>query len=246
MSDEELAHIRKFHTTTCGYEKLGYSLSDALAMATRDVFETNQTYTPDVHRGAPTRKAEDQTSFFRAMSQLSSEAKQYGPFGWLTINLDMKKASFADLQWAVEKFFFKKRKSIEWYIYTYEQSGDTLEDLGKHPHCHVLFRRGDTYTDYATKAEFKKAFMQVCMVNNPATLNLSWISEDEIPIKYGYLLGNKHGSKALSKLKKVEIDKEFRKLNSLEPYYRSWDLWGDAPTGLVGAEKSDSVDSESN
>lgn len=115
-----------------------------------------------------------------------------------------------------------KKKWITNYLYVIEQSGKSLEELGKGFHCHMLIHHDSSKKKLS---EFSNEIMNTikeCGVEKRGGLDLKNCIKD-IAFKNfrNYLLGKKDSSKERNKDKaiKQEMDIPFREKYEIQPYY---------------------------
>lgn len=244
MSEDELARIRRWNSRISEHESNGLSFSEAVDR----IAEESTVRLPKVLDCGPDvfRSPAERIGISRYTSERSYydtiPASDISVYGWLTINCrpDVDERKFLK---STNKFI-QNTKLFEWYVYNFEQRS---EDLGTYhgPHCHLLFKRVDK--PGTTVTQLKKTFKRFCNVDNHKTFHLVWIDHSDVPCKFTYIKGDKHGDHAESKLRKVIVDIEWRKLNLVDPYYQSWVENDEAvPIDLVGtAEVLPPVDSDS-
>ncbi len=129
------------------------------------------------------------------------------PYMMVTIN-PRKDVTFAILAKAVNKFISKK--STGTYFYAYEVR---KEDEGLH--CHIIVQYNAKPYDFKRSA--KSTFSKVCDSNNPNILNFKFITEENLPSKIEYLLGDKKDKK----LPGVKYTKAYRSTHNIPEYFES-------------------------
>lgn len=100
-----------------------------------------------------------------------------------------------------------------------EQRSEDIAHMGEGIHAHMLINRG---TEAAkARKELKNTFKDICDVENPHCLNIQWRKGNGVEKALNYIKGIK---KDEEKGKKMEIDKEWRKLNEIKEIYVTEDL----------------------
>lgn len=110
-----------------------------------------------------------------------------------------------------------RSKTYEYILLCLEQRGESLEELGKGFHCHLLFKlKTDSNTLYDYSRSLKRAFFNVCHTSNTSLLNIQYLNKPAtIAGKIEYILGKKNPEKKL----KTSHDPHWRKLNTISRYY---------------------------
>lgn len=108
-----------------------------------------------------------------------------------------------------------KKKWISSYLYSFEQRGETEDDVGWRPHCHIiLYRKGKIYCEIVR--EFKSCFKKICNVENIHCLNFKVIKDGTFYQVVNYVVGWK---KDEGKHVKQIIDKRWRSIYDIKDYY---------------------------
>lgn len=232
-SDDERERLRRFSSLASDFRDSGYSYEASLELASRQLFPgtiRDSGGVPDIYRSSAERDGVKRYTTERVYYQQIPKERS-SVYGWLTVN------STPDVD--LDKFLSTTRRFIEntklfkWYVYSFEQRSEVVGEYHGY-HVHLLFERVETAGD--TKQRLKKAFSKFCAVQNPSAFYLRWIDSKDVLTKYGYIKGEKHGDHVESKNAKIKIDIDFRKLNLLDPYYKSWIDDEDPPTILVGGD----------
>jgi len=105
---------------------------------------------------------------------------------------------------------------IEGYLYVLEQRGETIEEIGKGFHTHILIKLIGHKKKSHIDRELKNNWKNTLDIDNYHILNIKYIDNDEAIRKQNYILGAK---KEDIKHKKQELDVIWRENNSLEKYY---------------------------
>lgn len=141
---------------------------------------------------------------------------------FITINPDFGSEGF-DLDVFIQKVeTFVTRKWVSIYYYTFEQGGSTEENMGTHPHVHMLVFL-DKSKQQSQPARFREAvkrtFKQFCDTSNSIFCNIKALTADKVEPRRLYILGNKKGA---DKKAKQTIDYEWRIAENLNPYYTNY------------------------
>lgn len=146
------------------------------------------------------------------MEQKAKSGLPNAPYIWLTVN--PPEDDLEALRRAVEKAVTKKW--IKGYFYVYEQRGETLEEAHGY-HAHILISKGEKYPSPA-RTELYNSFKKLFPDEKPhytGTFHLRFVEADVASTKMAYL----QGQKTAEKQSKVLVDRAWRELHSLEPYY---------------------------
>lgn len=130
------------------------------------------------------------------------------PYFLVTIN-PRSTTTLEDLTKAIKKFTSKT--TIKEFIYVYEVRKADYTGL----HCHLLLRT--TCRPYEFKRSAKNTFKHICDSTNSHILNFKNITEELLPEKISYLLGQKQEKKQSG----VKITELYRLDNNLLPFYES-------------------------
>nr|UOF79429.1 rep protein [Cressdnaviricota sp.] len=144
---------------------------------------------------------------------VDTETKSY----FVTVN-PKEKTELSVLQKLLTNFL--KRRIIKDYIYSYEQRSETMEDIGKGLHIHMLIKVQSDKSKYL-RQYLGESFKRVIGYNNNNIINIRHITKDMIEDKISYIKGYKWDKE---KDKKILIDKEFRKNNNLLEFYLKSDI----------------------
>lgn len=131
---------------------------------------------------------------------------------FLTINPDTTKTTLEIFLKTIEKAMSKKW--ITEYIYVIEQRGETLEELGKGYHTHIIFNKGKKHSHIIR--EMSNSFKKMCDTSNYHLFNLKRIGDEERKRKIEYITGTKADD---NKHLKQSMDKIFREKEKLKSYY---------------------------
>ena len=141
--------------------------------------------------------------------------KQCNLYAFITIS-PKSNTTLDEFKKLVEKWV--NRSIFTEYLYVFEQRGVSEDEIGKGFHAHALVKRNLNYKPSKIKELTKNSFKNVCNVQNPACLNIKWISSNYVLDKQGYLLGEKSDE---GKPEKQDIDKVWRLQKGLQPFYKS-------------------------
>jgi len=133
-------------------------------------------------------------------------------FVFITVN-PSPDVPLSDFRKAVDKSV--KKTFIKKSLHVIEQRGETMEELGKGFHTHILIDKGDFRPSHLRR-EFARTFSKVCDTSNPHCFNINYCKIEDIPKRQNYILGSK---KDVAKHKKQLMDKEFRKKFAIKEYY---------------------------
>lgn len=149
-------------------------------------------------------------------SQIKNRRKNGGAlyeYEWVTVNC-APGVQLEDVQRKVEKFVNRKIvKRAEW---VYEQRGTTEEDMGSGMHVHMLVQQSGSlfHGDFSRNA--KNTFKS--LVGNPNAIHiLGCKNVKDVENRRKYMSGEKDDE---AKMRKVSIDKLWRRKNNLLPYYK--------------------------
>jgi hypothetical protein len=112
---------------------------------------------------------------------------------------------------------FCKRKPITDYIYTIEQRGETIEEVGKGFHAHILVS-WDPAMSKRVRQFCGETFKRVIGSNNNHIININKIPKEYFKDKIDYMTGLKWDPEKDQKLK---IDKIFREQNNILLLYKN-------------------------
>lgn len=110
---------------------------------------------------------------------------------------------------AMKKTFIKKS------LYVIEQRGESMEELGKGFHAHILINKGDHRFSHMSR-EFANTFKKLCDVSNPHCFNVSLCKPTDLYKRQNYMISRKSDA---TKWIKQDFDVIFRKERFLQPYY---------------------------
>jgi len=106
---------------------------------------------------------------------------------------------------------FCNRKAVIDYHYTYEQRGESEQELGKGIHCHMLILWNKKQNKYL-KQFLKESCGRIVGSTNNNILNIRRITPDVYQDKLDYLNGLKWDKE---KDEKIKMDKIFREKNNI-------------------------------
>jgi len=141
-------------------------------------------------------------------------------FCFITVN-PAPGVPLSDFRKAVEKSV--KKTFIKKSLYVLEQRGETMEELGKGFHTHILIDKGDFRPSHLRR-EFARTFSKVCDTSNPHCFNVNYCKIEDLPKRQKYMLGVKSDPK---KHQKQRIDRPFRRKFAIKDYegelFAPWD-----------------------
>ncbi len=115
-----------------------------------------------------------------------------------------------------------KKKWLDGCEWVYEQKGETVADMGKGAHVHVLCKQGEQGGRKKTKCSMVKEVWDTCQrlgVNILENcINVKLIPKKDLEVVRDYMKGEK---KDLKKGLACEFDKKWRALHSFKPIYRN-------------------------
>lgn len=133
---------------------------------------------------------------------------------FITIN-PKPKVTFEQFKKVVDKIISKKYLlNNETLHYSYEQRGESDDEIGKGFHCHILFKRGPKIP-HEIRREFKSSCKNICNISQSSCLNFKFTNSEYYDDKFLYLQGNKDEEKNI----KCKFDIKFRKKYNLKNYY---------------------------
>jgi len=141
------------------------------------------------------------------------EIRQNSKYIFLTINPNSQ-IILTDFINKINKMMSKKW--ITNYLYVYEQRGETLEELGKGFHFHLILEKPKTKPYNHLVRELANSANSVCDTSNFHFFNLKSISEEECQRKILYITASKAD---VEKHKKQEMDIIFRQKFNLKSFY---------------------------
>lgn len=141
------------------------------------------------------------------------EIKNKTKYIFLTINPNAQ-ITLLEFIKTIEKMMTKSW--ITNYLYVIEQRGETLDELGKGFHFHLILEKPQAKSYQHMIRELSNTANKVCDTSNFHFFNIKNISEEEKERKIIYLTGIKADA---AKHKKQEMDIIFRKNNNLLSYY---------------------------
>lgn len=144
------------------------------------------------------------------------------PYIWLTIR--PSNITFKEFEKVINKMMSKKW--IKTYLYVYEQTGVTEQEIGKGFHFHGLIYKG-TKRNQQCIDEFRNTLKHIIdldskYVNN--FFNLNFIPIKYVKTKINYMLGHKQSSHENVKDIKQKYDRPFRDQYGIQQYYKSEDF----------------------
>lgn len=149
--------------------------------------------------------------------------KEMSPWIWLTLRPE--KISLNDFKKINTKMLSKKW--IKTYLYVYEQTGKTEEEIGKGLHCHYLIYKGvKKQSDCIREIQNTvKNYIDVFNINSWRWCNINFIPEKFKNTKINYMLGKKRNTpKDPHKEIKQYYDRVYRDQNGLKEYYKTDDF----------------------
>jgi len=139
--------------------------------------------------------------------------KQVSPFMFITVN---PKPTIKPEQLIKLVNKWCARKCVIAAVYTFEQAGEDDDNMGHHPHAHILMEHNMARSEFIRN--IKNTFSQICNVNNDKLLNIRTCPEDsDIAKRYRYITGHKKDN---DKAKKMEIDKIWRSKLGIDDFYK--------------------------
>ena len=124
------------------------------------------------------------------------------------------------------------KKWISYYLYVIEQRGETLDEIGKGIHTHIIFNKGIKHCKVIK--EMSNTFKSVCDTSNYHLFNISNIGDEEKKRKIEYITGTKADEE---KHLKQSMDVIYRQQNGLKSYYISANI-------LLRSEVSNSTEQD--
>ena len=108
-----------------------------------------------------------------------------------------------------------KKVWIKKYLYVIEQRGETIDQLGKGFHSHILIdREGKKYSQILR--EFKTTIGDLVDVDNKSCFNIKPCKEEHLKNRQNYMISDK---KDEEKRLKQDMDIIFRDKYTIKPYY---------------------------
>lgn len=144
------------------------------------------------------------------------ERKEIYNYLWLTVN-PTPETTFVDFQKYVQKAIAKKW--LKSFVYVYEQRGTSQEDMGRGFHLHAIIKKPEDKAPAHCVRELNNTFKKCCDTSNYHCFNTKWIGEEEYKRKLEYILGQKESTSENNKQLKQEMDKVWRQMRCIEPYY---------------------------
>lgn len=148
---------------------------------------------------------------------------------FITVNpspqIELSKLITVMERWATNKL-------VEGIMYTFEQRGETMEELGKGKHIHMLIKCSER------RGQLRQKLVQCFggLVGNSLHIDVppKPCSNKTLPAKIEYLLGIKEDAK----MDKVKCDQEWRSQNNLEKIYSRGDtlLVSERPLTITDAK----------
>lgn len=180
-----------------------------------DIIETHYTELPydleldQMFTDTYARMDAERYSYLKRQEELKENCK----YIFLTINPNPH-ITLLDFLGKINKMMTKKW--ITNYLYVFEQRGETLEELGKGFHFHLILEKPKTKKYSEMLRELANSANAVTDSSNYNFFNIKNISEEEKERKIKYLTGRKADD---SKHLKQDMDIIFRKNNNLLSYY---------------------------
>jgi len=160
-------------------------------------------------REAYERRDKERYSYIIKQEEIKNKTK----YIFLTINPNAQ-ITLLEFIKTIEKMMTKSW--ITNYLYVIEQRGETLEELGKGFHFHLILEKPQAKSYQHMIRELSNTANKVCDTSNFHFFNIKNISEEEKERKIQYITGTKADA---AKHKKQEMDIIFRKNNNLLSYY---------------------------
>jgi len=161
---------------------------------------------------------------FREIKKDINDVKDNSNFIFLNVN-PASNHSLLSFQQLIEKSL--KKKWIKSYCYVLEQRGESIAELGKGFHTHMIIEKDETKQYTQCLKEMARTFSKVCDTTNYHLFNGSKIKESDINKRRNYILGRKADE---SKHLKQDMDIIWRKEYFLKSYYGNFN---------IGLEKKD-------
>lgn len=111
------------------------------------------------------------------------------------------------------------KKWMTHYVYVIEQRGQTLDELGKGFHLHLILKKPEGKVPSHIVRELASTFKKVCDTSNFHFFNTKWISEEEYRRKLKYLLGQKEFTESDRKDLKQQMDIVWREKMNIKKSY---------------------------
>lgn len=137
---------------------------------------------------------------------------------FLTIN-PPPNLSLMDFHLNIQKTLMRGDNLKQWikgFLYVLEQRGETINEIGKGFHTHILIELGEHKKRSHIDRELKYLWKKILDTDNYHIFNIKYIDYEEQLRKQKYILGQKQES---SKHTKQEYDIIWRENNSIEKYY---------------------------
>lgn len=109
---------------------------------------------------------------------------------WLTIN-PREDIDILDFQDKIKEYM--KRSFVIKGSFVIEQTGKTLDEMGKHPHVHILFEKLSTVSPKQLQDRTYNTFKNMC--GNIKCINVKVYTDDLMEDKISYMRGDKWDSK---------------------------------------------------
>lgn len=163
---------------------------------------------------------DDSKYYFSVISGVTRRLKgtidKSGNWFFITVNT---KPEIDLVQFCERLSKFATRKFIRYYYYNLEQRGETLDEVGKGVHSHLLINT--LLTKSKVTQYLREGFVKfVGNVSNIHQLNVLPIPQAWVEDKKQYINGVKWDD---TKTLKINIDKLFRENNNLKLYYSTED-----------------------
>lgn len=169
----------------------------------------------EVHTASRIMRQRSMIKTFQQNSQPERKEKSYD-YLWLTVN-PSPDCSFDTFMQIVGRMV--QKKWLKSYVYVYEQRGVNQDELGKGFHIHAIIKKPEDKSPAHCIRELSSTFKKCCDVSNYHLFNTKWIDQEEYNRKLGYILGQKESTPENNKVMKQEMDKQWRLVRSLQPYY---------------------------
>ena len=189
------------------YEKL---MASQIQKYLRNMYESEQLG----KFGQEVKKQVDLSVICKKKSQAIKHNNQYV---FITVN-PPPKVGLAEIMGTVEAYV--KRNIITNYCYVFEQRSTDINEV-KGIHAHLLVERNVEYKPSKFTLNTQNTFKRLIKdPKNSNHLNIQFVGVDFAKDKQSYMLGIKTGeSDGVKKSDKQIVDKEWRKKESIEPFY---------------------------
>lgn len=169
-------------------------------------------------------ESDDVESFLPLFKEIKEELKnkkENGNYMFINVNPASNISLFSFLK-IIDKFI--KRKYILDYLYVLEQRGESLEELGKGFHLHMIIKKKESKSFNTLTKDAGMVFNPMCDTSNYHFFNTQYIKECDMEKRRNYIIGRKADPK---KHLKQDMDIIWRKENNIKSYY------GNIEIGLI-------------